>query len=136
MFASLTDGPVADNEWRQSCDRMLREKLQPGSTEYAAFVVDGPDGVPVSGVVGWLNWHLPGPGEITGRSGFIASMSTLPEARGRGYGRAAFAALMAWFESIGATRVELLASDMGEPLYAEFGFKVLRQKAMRWSPQQ
>jgi GNAT superfamily N-acetyltransferase len=132
MLASLAREPVPDNGWREACEQALREKLKTESTEYAAFVVDGPDGVPVSGVVGWLNWHPPGPAELSGRAGFIASMSTLPEARGRGYARATFTALMAWFEEIGATRVELLASDFGEPLYTQFGFKVSASKAMRW----
>ena len=132
MFVALSDKPLPDNGWRESCAATLREKLQPGSRDHAAFVVDGPNGVPVSGVIGWLNWHPPGPLELTGRSGFIASMSTLPDARGRGYGRAVFAALMAWFEEVGTTRVELLASDFGEPLYQQFGFTVSESKAMRW----
>lgn len=132
MMASLSDVPIPDNGWRDSCERMLRDNLTLDSNEWAAYVVDGPDGVPVASGVGWVQWHPPGPRNISGRPGCIASMSTLPEARGRGCARAIFAALMAWFDSVGVTRVDLLASEMGEPLYTEFGFTVSASKAMTW----
>lgn len=39
---------------------------------------------------------------------------------------------MEWFDEIGIDEVSLLASDMGEPLYASFGFTVSGPKAMVW----
>ena len=132
MIESVNGTSVSDNGWRQTCEQMLCDKLMADSQEWAAYVVDGADGVPVSCVVGWVLEHLPGPRNITSHRGYVASMSTAPEARGKGYGRAVFAALMAWFDAVGIDEVSLLASDMGAPLYAEFGFTVSGPKAMVW----
>lgn len=92
MIESAWRKPVPDNGWRQSCEEMFREKLVPESTEWAAYVVDGPDGVPISSAVGWVQCHPPGPGDI-----------------------------------------DLFASDMGESLYADFGFTERGHKAMSWA---
>ena len=132
MIDALSTGPLDDNGWRASCERLYRERLTPGSSEWAAYVVDGPDGVPVCGVVGWVLEHPPGPRNASPRRGYVASMSTLPHVRGRGLGRAVFAELMRWFDSIGIDQVELLASDAGEPLYRDFGFIESKSKAMTW----
>ncbi|MEO6715090.1 MAG: GNAT family N-acetyltransferase [Mycobacteriales bacterium] len=132
MIESVNGCAPADNGWRQTCERMLRDKLAPDSQEWAAYVVDGPDGVPVSCVVGWVMEHLPGPRNVSPGRGYVASMSTAPDARGKGFGRAVFAELMEWFDVIGIDEVALLASDMGEPLYADFGFTVSGPKAMVW----
>lgn len=132
MIETFLDRPVEDNGWRGSCEQLFREKLTPGSNEWAAYVIDGPDGVPVCSVVGWVIEHVPGPKNTSHRRGYIASMSTAPALRKKGYGRAVFAALMEWFDTIGVQEISLLASHMGEPLYAEFGFRVSTAKAMTW----
>ncbi|MDQ1710228.1 MAG: hypothetical protein QOG49_1613 [Frankiaceae bacterium] len=132
MIDALSTGPLPDNGWRASCELLYRERLTGGSRDWAAYVVDGADGVPVCGVVGWVLEHPPGPKNPKPRRGYVASMSTVPQARGRGLGRAVFAELMRWFDSIGIDQVELLASAAGEPIYREFGFMESASKAMSW----
>lgn len=132
MVESVNGTPPEDNGWRESCEAQLRERLA-ADDMCIAYVVDGPGGVPVSCGMGWVQWVPPAPSNVSGRMGFVASMSTLPQSRGRGAARAIFAALMAWFEQQGVTRVDLHASDMGEALYREYGFSEPRSKAMTWS---
>lgn len=131
MAEAVSGVPPADNGWRESCESQLRDKIA-GDDDWVAYVVDGPDGVPVSSGIGWVHWHPPAPSNITGRAGFVASMSTLPQARGRGCARAIFTALMQWFDARGITRIDLHASGMGERLYQEFGFTEPESKAMTW----
>lgn len=132
MLASFFD-EVPGGEWRELCRAMFEERLASDSTDFAAFVADGPAGVPVSAGVGWVEQHLPSPRNPHGRRGHIASMSTLPEHRGQGYARAVVAALLDWMESLGVTRVELRASTMGEPLYRSLGFKETTEPTLVWT---
>jgi GNAT superfamily N-acetyltransferase len=124
---------VPGGEWRELCRAMLEQRLAETSGDFAAFVVDGPAGVPVSSGVGWIQQHLPSPRNPHGRRGHIASMSTLPEHRGQGCGRAVVTALLDWMASEGVTRVELRASTMGEPLYRSLGFKETAEPTLVWT---
>ena len=120
MIESIFDGPSGD-DWRDECARVLQRRLA-DTDGFAAFVVDGADGVPVACGIGWVEQHLPGPRNLSGRFGHIASMSTLPEHRGQGYARLVLGALMDWYAEIGVPRVHLNAAPMGERLYREMGF--------------
>lgn len=129
-------GDPGEDEWRASCARVLEERLA-DTERFAAFVVDGPNGVPVSSGVGWVEQHLPGPRNPSGRVGSIASMSTLPEHRRQGHGGAVLQALLDWFASMGVQRVHLHAAPAGERLYRSAGFVDRRMPALSWSaPQQ
>ena len=109
-------------EWRIACEAAFRRRLElPG---FVAFGVEE-RGRLVSCGAGWLEEHLPSPGQYDGRRGHIASMSTEPDARRKGYGRLVFGALMAWFTDQGVVRVDLRATDDGRQLYESFGFRVL-----------
>lgn len=89
---------------------------------FAAYVVDRPggDGLAAS-AIGWLNEHLIGTANPTGRVGYIANMSTDRDCRRRGYGRATLVALLAWLRSTGITTVDLHATPDGESLYRSLG---------------
>jgi GNAT superfamily N-acetyltransferase len=109
----------SDPAWAVSCEAILRARLASG--EMAAFVVEE-DGRVVAGGVGMLEQRLGGPRNPAGLHGFVQSMATEPDYRGRGHARAVFAALLAWFEANGVRSIGLHASPYGEPLYRSFGF--------------
>lgn len=119
MYESWGTDTTTGN-WRKYAEEHFRESLV--RSDFAAFVVDGPDGGLLASGIGWVERHLPGPRNETGRRGHIASMSTNADARRQGHGRAIFAALLGWFDELGVTRIDLRATPMGEPLYRSFGF--------------
>jgi ribosomal protein S18 acetylase RimI-like enzyme len=123
-------GDLPDERWRQDCAQAFRRRL--ATEEFVAFVVQS-DGLVVSGGAGWLTEHLPSPYQLDGRRGHIASMSTDPAHRRRGYGRLVFEALMAWFAEHEVPRVDLRATPDGRPLYEAFGFRVLGGATMAWT---
>lgn len=110
----------ADPEWAKACEAILREQL--GSGAMAAFVVED-DGQVVACGVGMVHQRLSGPRNPGGRYGFVQSMATDPAYRERGYARAVFAALLAWFDEQDVPAIDLHASPYGEPLYRSFGFR-------------
>jgi len=120
MFDALgwDDG---SERWPGACAEVLQRGLADGSI--VAFVVDRPEGVGLASAgVGTVAQRLPGPGNPTGRYGFVQSMATDPEQRRRGHARAVFAALVDWFKAEGLTAVDLHASPDGDALYRSFGF--------------
>src|SRR4051812_8505014 len=85
MYESF-GGDASGGEWRATCVRTFARRLAEEPEEFVAFVVDadggsGPGGPLVASGVGWVEVHLPGPTNLTGRRGHIASMSTDLEAR-------------------------------------------------------
>ncbi|MCU1674105.1 MAG: family N-acetyltransferase [Frankiales bacterium] len=122
--AELTEG------WREACVLAFRRRLL--ADDFVAYGVEE-DGRLVSCGVGWLEEHLPSPGQYDGRRGHIASMSTEPEWMRHGYAREVFGALLGWFAEQGVPRVDLRATDAGRPLYEEFGFRVLGGATMAWT---
>lgn len=121
--------PSLPDEWRSSCEAAFRRRLSDG--DFVAYVVEEA-GQLVSCGAGWLEEHLPSPGQYDGRRGHIASMSTEPEFRRRGYAREVFAALMEWFAEQHVPRVDLRATEDGRGLYESFGFRVLGGATMAW----
>ena len=118
-------------DWAGPCEADLARRLAEPD-RFAAYVVEV-DGVVVSGGVGWVEEHLPAPGRPDGRRGHVASMSTDPDHRRAGHGRAVFGALMGWFAELGVPRVDLRATEEGLPLYESFGFRVLSGATMAWT---
>jgi GNAT superfamily N-acetyltransferase len=126
----LAMGDELNDAWRQRCEDELRRRL--GTSTFVAFVVDA-GGQLVSGGTGWVEEHLPSPYQLDGRRGHIASMSTEPAYKRRGYARQVFEALMGWFDEQDITRVDLRATPDGLPLYESFGFRVLGGATMAWN---
>ena len=123
-------GDPLDDTWSDACVTAFTRRL--ATPDFVAFVVVE-DGVVVSGGAGWLEEHLPSPYQVDARRGHIASMSTDPASRQRGYGRLVFEALMVWFAEQGVRRVDLRATPDGQQLYASFGFRVLGGATMAWT---
>jgi ribosomal protein S18 acetylase RimI-like enzyme len=98
--------------------------------EFFAAVVDGTDHVAACGV-GMTALRLPGPGNPSGRVGYIKSMVTDERDRRRGLARVVLAALLERFAADGTAVVELHATAVGEPLYRSMGFVAPGTPALR-----
>ena len=120
MFDSVgvdTSGP----HWRQACLAHLRENL--GGPRLLGAVIDAPDGSGLAaGGLADILIRPPGPSLPDGRSGYLGSISTDPRFQRRGYGRAVVTLLLAELQRAGVHRVELHATNAGEPLYRSLGF--------------
>lgn len=121
--------PDPPEGWLAACSEVYAKRL--AQPDFLAVVVDGdlPGTLACSGA-GWIDYHLPTYRDLTGRIGFIASMSTDVDARGRGYARLVLEQLLVWFRSQGITAVDLHASTFGEPLYRQYGFTEQKSKAL------
>jgi GNAT superfamily N-acetyltransferase len=132
LFDSL--GVPRLDDWQAPCEAQLRRSLTDGTM--AAFVADRPDGQGAGLVacgIAMVAQRLGSPGNPRGRHGHIQSMVTEADFRGRGLARAIFHALMQWLrEEQRVTVVDLHATDMGAPLYREYGFHDAEQPAMVW----
>ena len=123
-------GDALTDEWRQAAVAAFARRLV--TDDFVAFVVED-DGVVVCGGTGWLQEHLPSPYALDPRRGHIASMSTDPEHRRKGYARLVLTAMMEWFAERDIPRVDLRATADGQPLYEDVGFRVLGGATMAWN---
>ncbi|MEU8813216.1 GNAT family N-acetyltransferase [Actinoplanes sp. NPDC048796] len=131
MLRSFDRGADWDDDWREPARRTLVEKLSAPDPDLTAFVVDRPGGGLAASAVGTVEQRLGGPGDATGRVGYIFSVVTDPDQRRHGHSRACVTALIEWFRGRGVHRVDLRASADGEPLYESLGFRRTDDPAMR-----
>jgi ribosomal protein S18 acetylase RimI-like enzyme len=175
MLDSMT--PSDDTGWQPGAVEMLRERLADPDGDFAAFVVDRPDGMAggngggadtsdrggtdtgdhggadtgdhggagpagpgaargagpalAACAAGRVELRLPSPGNPLGISGHVFNVATDPDLRRRGYSRACMTALLAWYRERGVRKIDLYASEQGEPLYASLGFVRNAAPAMR-----
>lgn len=121
-------------EWMEHCDAFLRERLASDAPTLCATVIGDPrpGGRLAACAVGWIDQHLPSPVSELGALGYIGSVTTDADHRGRGLASRVMAALMEWFEEQGVPRVELQTTPDAFALYRKFGFAELSTPAMRW----
>ena len=81
--------------------------------------------------VGAIRDAAPSPMVPRGRDLLISNVCTFPDARVRGYGQAAFDAVMAWAHDTGVGRAELMATPAGRGMYERAGFRPSGDPAMR-----
>ena len=81
----------------------------------SAGVVVGSGGVVV-------DQHPPGPSNLSGQIGYIMNVVTAPRYRHQGIARRIMQVMLKWLAEQGIQRVTLHTTDMGQPLYEEFGF--------------
>lgn len=134
MLADFTACP--DNGWKEAAVEVLKRRLEDAEPTMAVTVVDAPHspGILAACATGVIIERLPGPNNPTGRFGWVFNVSTDPAWRRRGYSRACMTALLSWYEERDITFLELLASESGEGLYADLGFKLSDEPAMRRLP--
>ncbi|MGW7546584.1 GNAT family N-acetyltransferase [Streptomyces sp. NPDC054770] len=123
MIDALPGGDTSTG-WHTQARSVLEEKLGEPDGDFAAFVVDHPDrpGALAALVAGTVDYRIGKAHNPHGRSGYVFSVATDPDARRRGYARACMTELLAWFRERGAGQVMLTASAEAEPLYAALGF--------------
>ncbi|MFF2845953.1 GNAT family N-acetyltransferase [Streptomyces sp. NPDC058001] len=131
MLDSMT--PSDDVEWQAFAAEDLRARLAEPDGDLGVFVVDHPDreGALAACVTGTVERRLAGPGNLRGLTGHVFNVATDPGMRRRGYSRACMTALLAWFRERGVGKIDLHASEEGEPLYASLGFARTPAPAMR-----
>jgi GNAT superfamily N-acetyltransferase len=99
----------------------LRQRL--ASAEYLAWLALAPDGAIVAGLGLWLmDWppHMIGPGAPRGN---ILNVYTEPAFRRQGIARRLMNVAIDWCRANGIRAVILHASEDGQKLYEELGFK-------------
>ena len=122
--------PGLPEPWRVACVEAFRRRL--ADDDFVVYAVEA-DGRVVSCGAGWIEHHLPSPTQLDGRRGHVASMSTDPEWQRNGFAREVFRGLLGWFADRDVQRIDLRATDMGRPLYEEFGFRALGGATMAWT---
>jgi ribosomal protein S18 acetylase RimI-like enzyme len=92
------------------------------SGEFQGWLAVTPAGevVSTSGLV--IDQHPPGPGNLSGKTGYIMNVVTHPAYRRRGLARRLMQVALAWLDERGIQRAELHATDMGRQLYESLGF--------------
>lgn len=110
---------------RAAAVEKMRGWLKEGDDAAAvAFVIDAPDGEGLAAsVIGAIDERLPNVMNPLGRVGYVYGVYTEERYRRRGFSRLAMRALLDWYDANGFTRVELHASEFGEALYRELGFR-------------
>lgn len=107
---------AADPVYRRWISTCLR------SGRCAAFVVEA-GGEPVASGVLWLQDAQPRPGWRGTRQGYLLSMYTEPEFRGKGFASRIVRESIRWARSKGIDRVTLHASTQGRGVYLNEGFQ-------------
>ncbi len=92
------------------------------SSELRGWLAVTPTGEAVSTCGLVIDQHPPGPGNLSGKTGYIMNVVTDPAYRRRGLARRLMQVALAWLDEWGIQRAELHATDMGRPLYEELGF--------------
>jgi GNAT superfamily N-acetyltransferase len=132
MLDAVRPGTGDPQSWIGPGIAVVRRLLAAESDALVAFVVDRPDEPGLAAcVVGTIDQRMPGPGNPTGRHGYVHNVATDPAYRRRGYSRACMTALLGWYEDQEIGAVDLRASAAGEPLYASLGFVRGRDPGMR-----
>jgi GNAT superfamily N-acetyltransferase len=69
-----------------------------------------------------IDQHPPGPGNLSGRVGYIMNLVTDPRYRRRGIARRVMQVMINWLADQGVQVMALHATEVGRPLYEELGF--------------
>ncbi len=69
-----------------------------------------------------IDQHPPGPSNLSGRSGYIMNVVTMPRHRRQGISRRIMQTMLEWLAEQGIRRVKLHTTGIGRPLYEELGF--------------
>jgi GNAT superfamily N-acetyltransferase len=107
--------------WRRTARTAVRERLGADLSVVVAEDDEMPGHLVACGAVA-ISGRLPNPAHADNRVGYVQWMSTEPDFRRRGLGRAVLLGLLEWCESMGVDNVELHASPAGVHLYRSEGF--------------
>ncbi len=122
MFEAMGfDDPAELAAADRACEAYFARAIPAG--EYVGWLAINEQGHAVAsgGVV--VDQHPPGPNNLTGRVGYIMNLSTEFARRRQGLARRIMRQIMDWIHAQGITVATLHATDVGRPLYAQFGFR-------------
>lgn len=128
--------PPGDEPSHVAALKLVRTWLEAGDGAGTVFfVVDAPDGEGLAAsAIGAVDQRLPNARNPSGLSGYVYGVCTDDRYRRRGYSRLVMNALIDWYTSQGIPRIELHASEYGDALYRELGFKEPGGAALtRWA---
>lgn len=133
MYDALGVDPTA-TDWQEPTRVAFAERLARERDTFAAVVAadESRPGRLLACAVGWIEIHLPSPGNPAGRRGHVANVATDPAARRRGLGAAVVGELMGFFAERGVPRIDLEATPMGEGIYRRLGFRERHGTALSW----
>lgn len=132
MFSSMgldVGGPNA--AWRVAAAGWFREQLD-RPDRFAGFVIEHPEDGVACAALGSCDLRAPSPHDVSGTHGHVFNISTAPDHRRYGYGRACLTALITWFDT--DTRVcviHLNATPDGAGMYQSAGFREAAFPSMR-----
>lgn len=126
MFIDM--GTAPSESWQDAAASWFRTHIK--DLDVCIAVADLED-VVVACALGVVRDVVPSPSTPSGRVVTVSNVCTLPEARGRGLGRAVTKAVMKMATSRGAVRADLFASEQGVRVYRSLGFRATDHPAMR-----
>jgi len=118
----------SDDAWKGPCRDWYAARIDDPAHR---IVVVEEAGRVVACVIGSLRDSAPVPGLAGHGDVLVSTVSTDPDARGRGHARAALEQVLAWARAAGVARAELMTSPDGRRLYEALGFRVTEFPAMR-----
>jgi len=133
MLAAMNGFEPEPGRWQEAAVETLCQQLADPDGSLVAFVVDKPDrpGELAACVVGVIECRLGDPDNPSGEIGYVFNVATDLGYRRRGYSRACMEALLSWYQQRGVAKVDLRASEDGEPLYRALGFVPTSSRTMR-----
>jgi ribosomal protein S18 acetylase RimI-like enzyme len=133
MFIGIDGHGPEPGPWLANAEERLRKWLSDPDGAVTAFVVDWPDrpAALAACAVGAIDLRLASPDGPSGEVGYVFNVATDPDCRRRGYSRACMESLLGWFRQRGVRKVDLRASEAGEPLYRSLGFRRTKDPNMR-----
>jgi GNAT superfamily N-acetyltransferase len=121
MFEAMgCDDPARLDASDVACQAYFAEAIPAGTFHGWLAVTSTGEAVGSGGAV--IDQHPPGPGNPSGRIGYLMNLVTAPSYRRRGIARRIMQAMLQWLAEQGIQRVTLHATDVGRSLYEELGF--------------
>ena len=121
MFESMGYSDLAQLDAADQAAAAYLQTAMPRGEFYGWLAVDaGGQAVGSGGAV--IDRHPPGPGNLSGQSGYIMNLSTMPAYRRQGIARRMMWTILQWLSDRHIHKVTLHATEMGRPLYKQLGF--------------
>jgi GNAT superfamily N-acetyltransferase len=78
-----------------------------------------------------IDRHPPGPGNLSGKVGYVMNLVTDSRYRRQGIARSIMQSMLNWLAQQGVQWVTLHATEVGRPLYEELGFESSNEMRLR-----
>jgi len=132
LFRELKVGPTAEreSEFRLVCDRAFTDVLARGRG--LAWLAESAAGEPIGSNVLLLFPRIPSPNCLIAEEGYVLSVYTRPEWRGRGVATGLIRESIEEARRRGLARIRLHATEDGRRVYEAAGFKFRTDEMELW----